>query len=424
MKLLSDDPQFTAWLLGELPADEAAEIARQVAADPALTLAARQSQQYHQQLSEIFSQNEPALHPLQREKILMASRNKHLPAPNSLQPSPRTYTGWWISAAAAAAIILGILLQDSKPSNHGADAIAREISLLPVDGGSIPSNPAATTSVSQVGGGTNEIVMPPTTHSGRASDDFLQRIARDVASSPLPLASELPAQSLRHFVSSSTHPQAILPLQAGDSSWKWISRSIIEKNTLPVPQMIRVEEMVNAFPITPSAPLTATAAPSPYFPTRQWIFIHIHNATPQSQSAQLTYFAPMNTSYRLVGFSSSRSLNTGSTASIPAHTQTTLLLEVEHADAANLGKIHLVMGQSSENLPLISASPDTQHRHLACIAGFGMLLGGASLDRHSQPIDHAILMREISSLEAQVSSPTQRSSLAILKKGMAMIKTP
>ena len=46
MKTKLDDPQWTAWLLGELGSQEAAEMERAVAADPALQMAAREQQEF------------------------------------------------------------------------------------------------------------------------------------------------------------------------------------------------------------------------------------------------------------------------------------------------------------------------------------------------------------------------------------------
>ena len=64
MNLHPDDPRLSAWVLGELPADEAAEVAHAVAADPALQAAADQLRGVCNFLDGTFAA--PALRPEQR----------------------------------------------------------------------------------------------------------------------------------------------------------------------------------------------------------------------------------------------------------------------------------------------------------------------------------------------------------------------
>ena len=54
MKPIVDSPEFTAWLLGELPSEDAAAMERAVAADPAAQLAAREQQQFFQEIGMLM----------------------------------------------------------------------------------------------------------------------------------------------------------------------------------------------------------------------------------------------------------------------------------------------------------------------------------------------------------------------------------
>ncbi len=418
MKLHSDDPRFTAWLLGELPPAEAEEMSRLVAGDPASQVAARQAQEFHEQLSERFGSSAEQLHPLQREKILRAARQSE---PANVVALPQSFSrssaGWWIAAAAAAAVVIGIWFQDRSAGSGGSSIanIAREISLLPVDAGSIPRSDDPSAGVSQPGGGNqaaNTVISVPA--NGDSPDTYLQNIARDLSAAPLPRAAELPEIAPRGFLQAAIHPQVPLPLLAGSSAWKWITQSIIEEKSLPSPRMIRIEEMVNAFPSSELPRLRASAAPSPTHPGRQWIFVTIHNPLPTAKTASLIYRPAAASRYRLIGFGSQRSLDLGASRQIPANTQTTLMLEVTNAAAADLGSLELTMDETSQILPLQSETPDTRHRHLACIAAFGMKLGGDSLDR-------AALESELASLEALAPSPSILSSLAVVRKGLSMM---
>ena len=72
MNLHPDDPRLSAWVLGELPADEAAEVARAVAADPALQAAAGELRGVCDFLDGTFAA--PVLRPEQREAVRRAGR--------------------------------------------------------------------------------------------------------------------------------------------------------------------------------------------------------------------------------------------------------------------------------------------------------------------------------------------------------------
>jgi hypothetical protein len=418
MKLHSDDPRFTAWLLGELPPAEAEEMSRLVAGDPASQVATRQAQEFHEQLSELFGTSAEQLHPLQREKILRAARQSEPANVVALpQSSTRSFAGWWIATAAAAAVVIGIWFQDRSSASGNATVanIAREISLLPVDAGNIPRSDDPSTGVSQPGGGNqaaNAVISVPA--NGDSPDTYLQTIARDLAAAPLPRAADLPEIAPRGFLQAAIHPQVPLPLQAGSSAWKWITQSIIEEKSLPSARMIRIEEMVNAFPAPELPRLHATAAASPTHSDRQWIFVTVNNSQSTAKPASLIYRPAAVSRYRLVGFGSQRSLDLGASRQIPANTQTTLMLEVTNATATDLGRLELTIDGASQILPLHSETPDTRHRHLACIAAFGMKLGGDALNRSA-------LESELTSLEAIATSPSVTSSLAVVRQGLSMM---
>ena len=65
MKLEPNDPRLSTWVLGELPADEAEEVARAVNADPALQAAAAELRAVGEFLSGTLAAS--SLRPDQRE---------------------------------------------------------------------------------------------------------------------------------------------------------------------------------------------------------------------------------------------------------------------------------------------------------------------------------------------------------------------
>ena len=84
MNELLDSPRMTAWLLGELPAQEAAEVERLVAAEPALQVAVREKQLFHARLSTLLGAEKSALEPRQRELILRSAKNNEVTPPANL----------------------------------------------------------------------------------------------------------------------------------------------------------------------------------------------------------------------------------------------------------------------------------------------------------------------------------------------------
>ena len=103
MKTKLDDPQWTAWLLGELGSQEAAEMERAVAADPALQMAAREQQEFLSQLTTLMGGEVQSLEARQRDAILRSARNQdatvHAPA-NVVTMPQKPFRGWaWVSMA-------------------------------------------------------------------------------------------------------------------------------------------------------------------------------------------------------------------------------------------------------------------------------------------------------------------------------------
>ena len=74
MKLDPEDPQLSAYLLGELSAEDASAVERAAAADPALGLALRELESTHRLLANTLAPGSATLLPRQRETIRRAAR--------------------------------------------------------------------------------------------------------------------------------------------------------------------------------------------------------------------------------------------------------------------------------------------------------------------------------------------------------------
>ena len=74
MKLHQEDPRLTAYALGELPPEEAAVVARAIAADPALRAAFTETEKTSHSLTETLCGEVQRLQPRQRDAIRRAAR--------------------------------------------------------------------------------------------------------------------------------------------------------------------------------------------------------------------------------------------------------------------------------------------------------------------------------------------------------------
>src|SRR6478752_7586471 len=74
MKLHPEDPRLTAYVLGELGAEESAAVENAAAADPAIEAEIRQIRAIRQFLSDRLAPPDSALLPGQRDAILQTAR--------------------------------------------------------------------------------------------------------------------------------------------------------------------------------------------------------------------------------------------------------------------------------------------------------------------------------------------------------------
>ena len=155
MKISSDDPRLSAYLLGELPAAEASAVEHAVAADPALRLSLDELRRVASLLEGTMSTASPALRPAQREAVLRAVRHAGLEGKVvEIASARRGLRPWLTVVGAAAAVVLAVTLASkiSGPGKSGGEGAAGavELALLPMPGPPGQSGDAAAT-----GGGSS-----------------------------------------------------------------------------------------------------------------------------------------------------------------------------------------------------------------------------------------------------------------------------
>ncbi len=426
MKTTVDSPEFTAWLLGELPREQAAAFERAVAADPAMQLAAREQQQFLQQIGGLLGGAPASLDGRQREKILSAARSRDA-VENVVVPISRGTRSWgWISLATAAVAVMGVWLGWQNPLKAGKGSLSlqevtREIALLPADAAGFPqdSSGASGGTTTAVGGGNTAAQRDALWN--RQPDEYLRVMAKRIAADPLPTATELPALRDRGFVEASQHPVAPLPLRIGTSSWSWIKRSVLEQQTLPHPSMVRVEEVINAFAL-PSGNEASVAGctartmlidASSSTATKR-VLLNLHNGNKGAQAIEWSFVAPAGSRYRLVGFGAGNS-QAATTVSLPQGASVLVMLEVQQpADATTWGDLRFRINGQEGFLPVQSGWGD------AVDGAFFSLLADycAWLRQPSGP--QAPLLETVARLEKLSLTSEQLTAVSLMKKSLAL----
>ena len=325
MNLHPEDPRITAYILGELEPEDAAAVERAAAADPAIQEKIREVTEIQRFLKERLTTPTAQLLPRQRENIRRAA-SKENAGPTVFQW--RSFQPWIIPAAAAAVLALATLLLVRMPQDKPAQVTAKT-----------PSTPTAAASTKNV--------EPSTT-------------------TPPPALPAVPPQVFIPVADATTLELPILP---GKPNLTAITTSIVEAGKLPPPDSVRLDEILNSFPLR----LNGTAAiarggSAPWHPDSRDSGMSAHVATvstemiacPWKPSATLLLISvrangqkdcdvkiafrpdPDNVSrYRLLGFPSKNGTPAGSyPAKLPAGSYTTLAVEIEPSKpGGNLGSL-------------------------------------------------------------------------------------
>lgn len=402
--LQPEDPRLTAFLLGELPADEAAAIERAVAADPALALSIKELESVQRLLSNSLAPDTARLLPRQREAILRAAR--HADEGGKIVPLPsqrRSAKSILIPLAAAAMITLAVFLvlrlpsgppptaKNTPPPKESPAVLPLEVALLPAPGpedhGSSPSDARPTAA--------SDLEKSATTQSTALRenpDSFLRNVAERLAASPLPDEKLLPRLQPRSPVIATDHPMLPLPVHVGNASLGWISRSVRDAHKRPPTAAVRLEEMLNHFALRPAGAtaiaqgvtLSTEIMSCPWKPSSSLLLVSFrgHKETARDLKANFCANPSAIRRYRLLGFSPVVGISASPLpAQLPAQGVTTLVVEVEPTGTSNqFGTIEwLVSGKVSPSLALVrqaESEPSDDARFAALVCTYALWLTG------------------------------------------------
>jgi hypothetical protein len=380
MKPSPEDSRLSAYLLGELPPDERARMERAIAADPALRLSLGELQRVAGLLEETLSSAPPALRPAQRDAVLRAARQAAGGERVIEFASASRRRGTWVAVlGAAAAVVLALTLVSRFATTERREGLAAgdgvAVSLLPMPGGDSSQLPVAPAG----GGGT--------ARSGRDElrgnpGGYLERMSSQIARSPLPDPARLPA--LRPLPALREGGEIRLPVLIGQASYGWVRGWVRERATLPPANAVRLEELVNAFPLPVAVDRgfgsSIETAACPWNPRSVLVAATLVGRAGSELPVNWSFEAAESARVRLIA-----SPGSGAEAlpdRLPGGRPVTVLLEIAPSPGSErLGVLKLeVAGEFSGRIverPRATASPAM--RQLGLIAAFGLWLRGEEL---------------------------------------------
>lgn len=333
MKIEQDDPRWIAYVLGELSAKEAKQFDHAIAGDPALKLALKEIERSQTDLLKFLGTESDTLLPRQRSAIMQAAREASGSGKIvSMKPQRKEFNIWVWPLAAAAVVTATMFIVTMLPAPETGD------------------------SDKKVGNGS---IKP-------SFDEFV--------------AVENRGQARKSIA---------LPLIAGNKSLTQITRSIRELGNLPSRQDVRIEEMLNAFPLDTNgsvallngASLGAEVVECPWSPSGSLVFVKIRGARDRSSKLSVEFNSNDRSviSSRLLGYEIEE--NTRDRKSMPQELsagQETLVAILIEAKSQDLGQlVWSVDGQTAPMIELVrdsekEASSDSRFASLIC--GFGLWL--------------------------------------------------
>jgi len=447
MNLHPEDPRLTAYLLDELSPEEELVIEQAARTDRSIYNSLVQTEEIRDLLSAALLQPPAKLRPEQRQAIfdqlkpidqvepvaqpVLENPVTEIPAiENTIVFPPKKAApnrSWKKPLAIAAVLSFGAFLifqipisDESPVAENAPEPEARQwkvvplpITLaLPAPG---PPGPAIARRLEKP---SMNPPSSPTAPQTAQMDEILKR-------SPVPSAAELPPISPRASVLAAEFPSLPLPVQSGTASLGWIAQSVRGEGKLPSANAVRVEEILNSFPIKPTGTaaisqgvtLSTETLPCPWKPSATLLIVSVRGAVNDDRDVE-TYFHANPESvfrYRLIGFAPvSGSEPQNLPRSLAAKSTTTLAIEIEPKGAAtDFGTIEWsVNGQAAAPVALVrktDTEPSDDSRFAALLCTYGQWLSGDQ----SGVIDAEILAalaREISSTEL----PPERHDLLTL----------
>ena len=423
MKLHPEDPRLTAYLLGELGTEEAAAVENTIAADPALQSVLREMESVREVLAHTLTPASHALLPSQRAGILQAARQADRSAkPASRLSFPTKWKPWLIPFAAAAAVILTVFLISRIPARRNLSA----------------GNPPTPPPVKGVQADSPKIpVQAPIPTPAPSPAETVKVVPNETPVIPAPAHHfEVPGSS--QSVTVAERPTLELPILPAQPALQGISQAVRTERKLPAHESVRLEEILNSFPIrlngvtsiarvakqawhpdsrdegmtVHAATVTTEVMACPWKPSATLLLISIRGNATNDCDAKVIFHpdAAAVSRYRLLGHLPVDGIPPGNIPTrIAAKSTTTLVIEIEPSTATGeLGSIEWAVNGEPAPTIRFSRSGDTEPSDDARFAALACTYAQWLAGEQTGIIDAALLSalaREI----ASSSLPAERT---------------
>ncbi len=396
MKLHPEDPRLTAYLLGELGPEESAAVESAIAADAALQSALRETESVRDLLTNTFAPaSSDQLLPSQRAAVLQAAHQADLSGKTIPYPIiAGSWKPWLIPLAAAAAVAAGIFAIKQAPSAK-PDVVGT-------------TEPEKKPSVSKP-------APPP--------------VNIETASAVPPVKQEIFNPSSPGSVAAIDYPTLDLPVLSGKPDLSSLTQSIRTERKLPDRDRVRLEEILNSFPIrlngvtaiarapkpvwhpdnrqdgltTHTATLATETLPCPWKPSATLLLVSIRGNATDDAGAKVVFHPNVKAVARhhLLGFTTKEAGE--NPTKLAARSATTLAIEIEPSTATgDLGSVQWTVNGEPATPVSITRSGDNEPsddaRFAALVCAYAQWLAGSQQGL----IDAALLSalsREVSSVD-------------------------
>jgi hypothetical protein len=384
MKLYPEDPRLSAYVLGELGAEDAAAVENAAMADPSLQQVIDETAAMQGLLAKRLSISAASLLPAQRENIQRSAR-----------------------------------VGDAAEQGGGIAAVCNVLKPWLI--------PAAAVVVLTV---TTVILLQMPDHEASPLGAILQVPEPVAAVQPQPVKPVPPWSPHRASVKVADFPTLQLPIQAGRGNLEMIRKSILGDEKLPAIRDVRLEEILNSFELRPAGVTAIARRPAgnwhpdsrdggvtshvatlsiemiacPWKPSATLLLVSLRGNAQSDCEAKLA-FRPNPVTvlrYRLLGSNSESGGPISEIASrLPAKTATTLVIEIEPFNAdRDFGSLE--WSTNDAKAPSISlvrndeAEPSDDARFAVLVCTYAQWLAGEQVGMIDADIV-AALAREVAS---------------------------
>lgn len=384
MKLHPEDPRLSAYVLGELDAEDAAAVESAAAADPALQQVIDETAAMQGLLTKRLGVSGAGLLPEQRENVRRSARTGGASESNTRFPAFSNILKFLIIPAAAVVVLVACIAALLQMSDDGDSPVVKK-----------PRNPAPLLPVE-----------------------------------PPPVKLTPPWSPHRTSVKVTDFPTLQLPVEVGSGNLELIRKSIQDDEKLPAIRDVRLEEILNSFQLrmggmtaiarrpaagwhpdsregevtSPVATLSAETVACPWKPSAVLLLISLRGNARNDCTAKLEFHPNPATvfRYRLLGsYSEAGSAIPELTNRLPAKAATTLAIEIEPSGADRaFGSLEWFANDvKAPSISLVrndDAEPSDDARFAALVCTYAQWLAGEQVGVIDAEIV-AALAREVAS---------------------------